>query len=197
MSRPFPHPRHRDAHPQNRWCCTTHACIVTAAAAMLARAAAAGKRPRRTVRVVLFGNEENGFDGVRAYSERYQDQPHQMVSESDFGAGRIYRLNSRVRPEALPLVAALAEVLKPLGVAYSATGSNEGSPGPDSAFLMRRHKWPAIALEQDGTDYFDVHHTANDTLDRIDPKTLPQNVACWAATAWLAAQAPLSFALPR
>ena len=41
--------------------------------------------------------------------------------------------------------------------------------------------------------YFDVHHTVHDTLDRIDPATLPQNVACWAVTAWLAAQAPVSF----
>jgi hypothetical protein len=48
-------------------------------------------------------------------------------------------------------------------------------------------------LSQDGTNYFDVHHTDNDTLDRIDPLALRQNVACWAAVGWLAAQSRLSF----
>ena len=168
--------------------------IVSAAAAVLQRAAMTTKtRPRRTVRVVLFGNEENGLDGARAYGERYKDQVHQMVSESDFGAGRIWRLQSRVQPAALPLLDALAKVLAPLGVAWPDEGRNEGSPGPDSALLMRRHRWPALALSQDGTNYFDVHHTVNDTLERIVPAEMAQNVACWAAAAWLAAQSPLPF----
>ncbi|MFM8769478.1 MAG: hypothetical protein ACKOD9_17560, partial [Rubrivivax sp.] len=72
-------------------------------------------------------------------------------------------------------------------------GDNYGNPGPDAALLMRRHRWPGIELSQDGTNYFDVHHTDNDTLDRIDPAALRQNVACWAAVAWLAAQSRLSF----
>ena len=66
----------------------------------------------------------------------------------------------------------------------------------DAAFLMRRNRWPGMGLSQDGTNYFDVHHTVHDTLDRIDPATLPQNVACWAVTSWLAAQAPLAFGPP-
>ncbi len=164
--------------------------IVTAAAAQLVRMKL---RPRRTVRVVLFGNEENGFDGARAYGDRYASVPHQWVGESDFGAGKVWQMKSRVRAEALPLVASMAQLLAPLGVAWPAENANSGSPGPDAALLMRRHKWPAVQLSQDGTHYFDVHHTVADTLDRIDPATLPQNVACWAVTAWLAAQAPLSF----
>jgi carboxypeptidase Q len=165
--------------------------IVTAAAACIARLA---PRPRRTVRVVLFGNEENGFDGARAYGDRYGQDPHQWVGESDFGAGRVWRLRSRVRPEALPLVRQMAQVLAPLGVAWSDdTEGNQGSPGPDAGVLMRRHGWPAVELSQDGTAYFDVHHTVHDTLDRVDLATLPQNVACWAVTAWLAAQAPVGF----
>ena len=169
--------------------------IVTAAAALLQRA---GRKPRRTIRVVLFANEENGFDGVRAYSERYKDVAHQMVGESDFGAGRVYELKSRVQEPALHLITAIQQQLEPLGVAWpgAGAGGNQGSPGPDAAFLMRRHRWPGIALNQDGTGYFDIHHTANDTLDRIDPKAMSQNVACWAVTAWLAAQAPLSFGPP-
>lgn len=164
--------------------------IVSAAAAAIG---AGGRAPRRTIRLVLFGNEENGFDGARHYGDRYGAQPHQLCSESDFGAGRAWRLRSRVRPEALPLIAPMAEALAPLGVAWPAELRNEGTPGPDAAVLMRRHKWPAIQLQQDGTAYFDVHHTVNDTLDKVDPAGLAQNAACWAAVAWLAAQAPAAF----
>jgi carboxypeptidase Q len=166
-------------------------CTITTAAAALIHAA--GKRPRRTVRVVLYGNEENGFDGARGYGDKYKEVKHQLIAESDFGAGRVWQLKSRVQADALPLVAQLGQVLAPLGVVMPAEGFNEGGPGPDAAMLMRRHKWPALQLSQDGTAYFDVHHTANDTLDRIEPAALSQNTACWAAAAWLAAQAPLSF----
>ncbi len=164
--------------------------IVSAAAGLMQRL---GLQPRRTVRVVLFGNEENGFDGARAYGDRYGTVPHQWVGESDFGAGRVWQMNCRVQPDALPLVQRMARLLSPLGVAWATDRLNQGSPGPDAGVLMRRHKWPAVQLSQDGTNYFDVHHTVHDTLDRIDPATLPQNVACWAVTAWLAAQSPVSF----
>jgi carboxypeptidase Q len=165
--------------------------IVSAAAALIGKL---GLKPRRTVRVVLFGNEENGFDGARAYGDRYGQEPHQWVGESDFGAGRVWQMRSRVNPAALPLVQRMHGVLAPLGVAWPEQAANEGSPGPDAAVLMRRFKWPALQLSQDGSNYFDVHHTVHDTLDRIDLATLPQNVACWAVSAWLAAQSPLSFA---
>ena len=164
--------------------------IVTAAAGLLQRL---GQRPRRTVRVVLFGNEENGFDGARNYGDRYGSVAHQWVGESDFGAGRVWQLRGRVNPAALPLVQRMAQLLAPLGVAWPSADVNLGTPGPDASVLMRRFKWPAVQLSQDGTNYFDVHHTVNDTLARIDPATLPQNVACWAVTAWLAAQSPLGF----
>lgn len=186
--------------------------IVSAAAGLMAQAAGYGpraalppgtaapaalSRPRRTIRVVLFANEENGFDGAVAYGKAYAQMPHQLVAESDFGGGRIYRLASRVQPAALPLVAQMAEVLKPLGIE---PGDNSGNPGPDAAFLMRNHKWPGMALSQDGTRYFDVHHTERDTIDQLDPADLQQNVAAWAAMAWLSAQSPVSFSpvpLPR
>lgn len=166
--------------------------IVSAAAKLLHDA---GRRPRRTVRVVLFANEENGFDGANAYAERHEGVKHQFVGESDFGAGRAWRLRTRVREEAFPVVADIARVLAPLDVTHA---GNEASPSPDANVLMRRRGWPAIELTQDGTDYFDVHHTENDTLDKVDAKALPQNVAAWAVTAWLAAQSPVAFGpLPR
>jgi carboxypeptidase Q len=161
--------------------------IVTAAAKAILDA---GRRPRRTVRVVLFANEENGFDGAHAYAQKYKDVPHQLVGESDFGADRIWRLRSRVAEPALGAVAAMAEVLKPLGIAHE---GNQGSPGPDAAMLVRANQWAGIELTQDGTRYFDVHHTVNDTVDRIDPTTMPQNAAAWAVVAWLAAQSEAKF----
>ncbi len=163
---------------------------ITAAAAALI--AGAGQRPRRTVRVVMYGNEENGFDGARLYGDRYKDVPHQLIAESDFGAGRVWQLKSRVQTAALPLVEQIGQLLAPLGVALSAP-FNDGGPGPDAAVLMRRHKWPTLQLSQDGTAYFDIHHTVNDTLARIEPAAMAQNTACWAVTAWLAAQSPLPF----
>ena len=161
--------------------------IVTAAAKVLLDT---GRKPRRTVRVVLFANEENGFDGANAYAEKYREVPHQLVGESDFGADRSWRLRSRVGAQALPAIAAIAQQLAPLGISHE---GNQGSPGPDAAVLVRTRGWPGIELTQDGTKYFDVHHTVNDTMERIDPATMPQNVAAWAVVAWLAAQSSVRF----
>ena len=167
--------------------------IASAAAALIA---SGGRRARRTIRLVLFGNEENGFDGALNYGNRYKDVPHQLVGESDFGAGRLYAVRSRVAPAALPVIDAMAEVLAPLGITQPESGRNQGNPAPDASVLMRRHRWPAIALSQDGSRYFDVHHTANDTLETLDTSGLPQNAAAWAVTAWLAAQSPVTFGPP-
>ena len=167
--------------------------IVSAAAALIIKL---GLKPRRTVRVVLFGNEENGFDGARHYGDHHGSEPHQWVGESDFGAGRVWQMKARVNEPALSLVQRMHQVLAPLGVAWPEQGANQGTPGPDAGVLMRRFKWPALQLEQDGSNYFDVHHTVHDTLERVDPSGLPQCVACWAVTAWLAAQAPLPFGPP-
>jgi hypothetical protein len=162
---------------------------ITAAAAALILST--GLRPRRTIRVVMYGNEENGLDGARLYTERHKAEPHQLIAESDFGAGRVWQLKSQVQPAALPLVRQLAQALAPLGVALPDGPFNDGFPGSDAAVGVRRHRWPALALGQDGTAYFDIHHTVNDTLDRIEPAAMAQNTACWAVTAWLAAQSPL------
>jgi Zn-dependent M28 family amino/carboxypeptidase len=150
----------------------------------------AGLKPRRTIRVVLFANEENGLDGALAYYEKYKNQWHQMVGESDEGSGSVWQMRSRVRPEALPVVQQIAAALAPLGVA---AGDNAGGTGADSGVGVRRSGWAAIGLSQDASQYFDYHHTANDTLDKVDPAQLRQNVAAWAVTVWLAAQSPEAF----
>jgi Zn-dependent M28 family amino/carboxypeptidase len=67
--------------------------------------------------------------------------------------------------------------------------------GPDTGPLVQQGV-PAFRLAQDGTDYFDVHHTADDVLERIDPKNLDQNVAAWAALLWMIADSDLDFRTP-
>lgn len=141
------------------------------------------QKPRRTVRVVLFANEEFGLSGARAYAAAHQAElaKHVLAGESDFGSGRVWRIASRVDPAALPVIAALAGLL---GVEQ---GNNEAGGGADLGPL-RPGRVPVVSLAQDGTYYFDLHHTANDTLDKIDPQDLDQNVASWAAVAYVAAE---------
>jgi hypothetical protein len=155
------------------------------------RIGALPKKPRRTIRVVLFANEEFGLSGARAYAEKHAAElpKHILAGESDFGAGRVWRISSRVAPEALPLVDELANLLAPFKVER---GDNEAEGGADLS-PMAPARVPLIGLSQDGTYYFDWHHTANDTLDKIDPKDMDQNVAAWAAVAYAAAEMPGNF----
>jgi carboxypeptidase Q len=164
---------------------------ITAAAAALIRDMKL--KPRRTIRVIFFANEENGFEGARDYAARYGKEKHQLVSESDFGAGNVYRLDTRVDEATRPWLEAIHKIIAPLGIEM---GGNTASGGPDFGPMVAASGGlghPAVGLAQDGTDYFDYHHTANDTLDKIDPVKMKQNVAAWIATVWLAAQADVSF----
>ncbi|GAB4522286.1 MAG: M28 family metallopeptidase [Amphiplicatus sp.] len=143
-------------------------------------------KPQRTIRVVLWGAEEVGLVGARAYVEAHKDEldRHVLASESDFGAGRVWRFQSRFGESALPKAAAIARVLRRLGVG---PGDNNAFGGPDVGPL-RAAGVPVFTLAQDGWDYFDLHHTADDTLDKVDREALKQNVAAWAATVYLASQ---------
>jgi carboxypeptidase Q len=159
--------------------------IVTEAARLIGQLP---KKPRRTIRVVLYANEEFGTSGARAYAEAHKDEltRHVMATEADLGAGRVWRISSRVDPATLPLIADLAHLLE------VEQGNNEAGGGSDIGPLAPA-RVPVIALAQDATTYFDYHHTANDTLDKIDPKDLDQNVASWVAVAYVAAEMPGDF----
>ncbi|MFC5579298.1 M28 family peptidase [Lysobacter niabensis] len=149
------------------------------------------QRPARTIRVVAFANEEQGLYGGKAYAATHVNdiRKHQLAAESDFGAGRIYAFRSGAPEYAQGAVKQIAEVLAPLGIAHT---PGEGGPGPDiSPFAERGMAW--ASLRQDGTDYFDYHHTPDDTLDKIDPRALAQNVAAYAVFAYLAASADGDF----
>jgi len=144
------------------------------------------QRPKRTIRVVLWGAEETGLHGARAYAQAHQAElpRHVAAAESDFGAGRIWRFESNFGPAATPHAWAMGRALAPLGVFQ---GPLETGGGPDIG-VLRAGGVPVAELAQNGLDYFDLHHTPDDTLDKIDPQALAQNVAAYATFAWLAAE---------
>jgi carboxypeptidase Q len=143
------------------------------------------RKPARTVRVVLFANEEFGLSGAREYARLVGDEAarHVIAAEADLGGGAVWRIQSKVALDAVPAVDAIREALKPLALEV---GSNEGRGGSDLGPL-RALGVPILDLSQDATNYFDVHHTTNDTLAQIDAKTLNQVVAAYAVAAYMAA----------
>ena len=146
-----------------------------------------GLRPQRTIRLVHWGAEEVGLIGARAYAAAHADEIGQYVggSESDFGAGRVYALETgELSEEGEALVRELAAILAPLGVALNLGAG--GSGGPDLSPLNAAGM-PVLRLAQDGRDYFDLHHTPDDTLDKIDAESMTQNVAAYAAFLWVLA----------
>lgn len=162
--------------------------ITMAAAALIGQLP---KRPARSIRVVAYANEEQGLYGGKAYADKYAAQvgKHQLGAESDFGAGRVYAYSSSAPAHALAADRQIADALAPLGIAYA---PGTGGPGPDlGPFVERGLAWARLA--QDGTDYFDLHHTPDDTFDKIDPAAVAQNVAAYAVFAYLAASAEGDF----
>lgn len=162
--------------------------VITAAAHLIGQL---DQRPRRTLRVFLAANEEFGLSGARAYGERYASAMEQHVAgfESDLGADRVRAFRSRVNDEALPLVMDIFELLEPLGIIYE---GNEARGGAD-LLPLRTHGVPLFDLAQDASRYFDLHHTDNDTFDKIDPEQLAQNVAAYATLAWILAEVDEDF----
>ena len=143
------------------------------------------QKPQRTIRVVMFGAEEVGLVGAIAYAKKHAHEldRHVVGAESDFGAGQIWRLETRFADSKLHKAEALHNVLSPLGIAL---GSNNASGGPDMGPL-RMLGMPVVTLKQNGWDYFDLHHTPNDTFDKISADDIAQNVAAYAAFVWMTA----------
>ena len=147
---------------------------VAIAAASAKRIMDAG-RPLRTIRVVWFGAEEVGLFGGLDYRAKHGKEPHHAIVESDFGAGRVWKVDSKLGKEREAEAKAIQSALEPLGIVPGALDSADGSDiGP-----MIADGVPAVGLSQDGTYYFDLHHTPDDTLDKVDPEDLRQNVAAW------------------
>lgn len=172
-------------------------CAIVTAAARLAREAP--RRPQRTIRVVLYGSEEvtqpaDTQLGGRTYLEarRAELANHIAAGESDFGADRVYSVALPKGGFASPFGQSLLRVLAPLGIIQTdATPQGGSDVGP-----LGQAGVPLFDLNQDGSTYFDFHHTADDTLDKVDPAALSQNAAAWTAFAWLAADSDVNFRKP-
>jgi hypothetical protein len=145
--------------------------VVTAAAKHIMDAG----RPARTIRVVWFGAEEPGGFGGEAYAKAHGTEHYAIAGESDFGADRVWRFSTQLMKTDPALCEELTAALAPLGITKNDEGDADGTDvGPT---IKAGAPW--VSLNQDGTRYFDYHHTPDDTLDKIDPVQLRQNVAAW------------------
>jgi Zn-dependent M28 family amino/carboxypeptidase len=166
----------------------TGVAIVIAAAHMILDG---DDSPRRTIRVVLFANEEFGLSGAKQYAQDHADSIDQHVIglEADFGPGAVWKISSQVADDALDIVAELHELLEVIGIEQ---GDNKSGGGADLGPL-RKAGMPVLGLSQDGSEYFDYHHTVDDTLDKVDRAGLNQNVAAYVTTAFVAANIDRDF----
>jgi hypothetical protein len=151
------------------------------------------QRPARTIRVVLFANEEFGLSGGKRYAIEHEGElaRHVGALEADLGSGRVFRFESRVRPEEAPAAIRLASLLAPLGVPFT---SNEAGGGADVSPIRDRGV-PMFELQHDASKYFEVHHTAADRIDMVKPGDIAFNVAAYATVAWALAEQPGRFQL--
>jgi carboxypeptidase Q len=153
---------------------------------------ALGLRPRRTVRVVLWTNEENGTAGARGYEQLHHDElgRHVVAIESDRGTFKPEGFSFVGADEARKMIRELAEPLAGIGAAKISDDGSETDVG-----ILGRDKVPTMALVDDETKYFWYHHTDGDTMDKLDPRELSACAAAMAVMAWQVADAPQT--LPR
>jgi carboxypeptidase Q len=151
-----------------------------------------GLKPRRTIRVVLFTNEEFGLSGGRAYAEAHAAElPRTVLAvESDSGgfAPRGFSVQAQPADAQDRMKARVTDFIQLLAP-INATRVTTGHGGADIA-PMGRKGVPLIGLDTDGRTYFDYHHTDADTLDKVDPAALADDVAAVAALAYVAADMP-------
>lgn len=168
---------HLDSWDQGTGAVDDGAGVAMAIASVL-RAAGEDRKPKRTLRVVLFGAEEFGGHGGEDYAKRRPEEVkrHVLAAEADFGAGAPWRFNTNVPAPDLPFFEEIFQSLRELGIERARL---ETSGGTD---IQPLHKAgvPIVDVDQDGTHYFDLHHTHNDTLDKIDPVALELNVEAYA-----------------
>lgn len=145
-----------------------------------------GPRPKRTIRVVWWGSEEVGGFGGDAYAAAHKGDRHVLAAESDFGADKVWRFTTNLPDQAKAVGDRVGAALAPLGIVK---GRDKARGGADVEPILATGV-AGIDLNQSGERYFDYHHTPEDTLDRIDPAQLAQNVAAWTAMLAVVANAP-------
>jgi hypothetical protein len=152
------------------------------------RIAGLPQRPRRSLRVVLYANEEFGLSGGKRYVLEHERDlaRHHGAIEADLGSGRAFRFESQVAGRDVPAAIRIADLLEPLGVPFT---SNDSGGGADIGPLRERGV-PVFELQHDASKYFEIHHTEADQLERVDPRDLAFNVAAYATVAWALAEGP-------
>jgi carboxypeptidase Q len=160
-------------------------CIVTWEALRLMKKL--NLRPRRTVRVVLFTNEENGLAGGRAYLEKYRSHlaNHVLMLESDSGVFRPTGFGFTGSPAARATMQQIATLLKSIDADRIGPAGDGADIGPS----VEAGKISAMSLEVDG-NYFLIHHTPADTVDKIDPGDMAKAAAAIAIVSYVVADMP-------
>ncbi|MBV9493522.1 MAG: M20/M25/M40 family metallo-hydrolase [Acidobacteria bacterium] len=142
-----------------------------------------GLKPKRTIRGVLFMNEENGLRGGRAYFAAHKGDKHVAAIETDAGAAAPTGFLTSLKGDALSALETKAKVLDRVGAAKFQFTPETGA---DTSFLVEAGV-PGYGFVPDARHYFDYHHTPADTLDKIDPKELAQDTAAVAGLTWVLA----------
>jgi len=148
---------------------------------------ALGLRPRRTIRVVGWTNEENGLRGGTAYRDTHRNNlaRHMVAIESDGGTFKFRGFGFTGADSGFAVVNQIAKLLKPLGADSVTPGGGGADIGPIMALGV-----PGMSHNVDGTRYFWYHHTEADNVDKIDPRELAENVAAMAIMAYIIADLP-------
>jgi carboxypeptidase Q len=161
-------------------------CVVTWEALRLMKKL--GIRPRRTVRVVLWTNEENGLRGANAYAERYAASAanHVFALESDSGVFAPAALGFSGSTMARSMISHISALLAPLGFPEIVSGGGGADIGP----IAQAGNVPTMAYLGDTSRYFVIHHTAADTVERIAPDEVSRAAAAIAVVTYAVAEMP-------
>jgi carboxypeptidase Q len=145
-------------------------------------------RPRRTVRVVLWTNEENGGRGGLGYRDQHRSElpKHVLMMESDGGVFRPLGFGFTGTDAARQTVKAIASLLSGIGADQVSVGGGGADIGPS----VQEAHIPSMSLDVDGAKYFLIHHTAADTIDKIDPVEMAKCAAAVAVMAYVVADLP-------
>ncbi len=148
-----------------------------------------GLKPKRTIRVIAWMNEENGLRGGTTYFQNQRNNlaNHIAAIESDLGAGHPTGFSAFVKPQAVPMLQPIANLLQSSGA-----GLLRIADGPVEADIspLQQAGVPGLAPIQDNRTYFDYHHTPADTFDKIVPRELAENAAVMAVLAYAIASLP-------
>lgn len=140
--------------------------------------------PKRTIRVVLFTNEEFGLRGAQAYFDAHGKEVHVAAIESDSGAGAPHGFGVAGDDKAaLAGVQRYAALFEPLGASAIAKGWGGADISP-----LTKAGVLSLSLQPDGSKYFDLHHSPADTVDKIDPDHIQRNAAAFALMAYVLAE---------